>query len=822
MKKITFLFLLITFNFYSQLKGKITDVNQQPLSFVSVYIDGTVTGTTSNDAGDYVLPIQKTGTYTIVYQFLGYITEKRTVTIDKFPYQLDVVLKEEQIQLNEITFSTKENPALQIIRNAIASREKNTNKTSTYTAQFYSRGLYKIKDAPEQFLGRALGDFGGGLDSTRSGIIYLSETISQIKFQKKPKNFTEKIIASKVSGRDNGISFNRAEDANINFYENSVEFGNKLVSPISANAFSYYNYKLIGTFYDKQGKLINKISVLPKRDNDAVFKGAIYIVENDWALYGVDVTVTGASINIPVVDILHLKQDYNYVDAKNAWVLIQQTIDFKVNFLGFKVDGRFSSAYSDYNFDPNFTASTFTNEILSFDENATEKDTDYWSTKRPVPLTEEEVKDYQVKDSIKTIRESKEYLDSINQKQNQYKWHSPIMGYTYRNSYEKWSIDFKGLITDFSFNTVQGYNAALGATYFKRLNDKGKWFNLGGSVSYSLAENRWRPIVYFNKRWNNISRPQLQISAGITTPQLNEREPILKLSNTISSLFSRQNYLKIYEKQFANVSYYQEVSNGIYLNSSLEIATRRALLNNTDFSFAKPGKKLYTSNNPLEPFNFSSKPFADHTVGIAKIGATFIFNQKYYSYPDRKFNVGNSKYPTLYVEYKKVFGAKNNDYNNDALLARINQTIDFGNFGTSRYNVRGGMFLQKKNIAFMDNFQAIGNELIFPLDNNASGFGLLPYYQFFTNDKYAEGHFEHNFGGSVLGKIPLLNKLNLHLITGAKTLMMANQYPYSEFYIGLDNIGFGKWRFLRVDYVKSYHAGITNDGFLLRFNLLNR
>ena len=66
-----------------------------------------------------------------------------------------------------------------------------------------------------------------------------------------------------------------------------------IVSPISSNAFGYYRFKLEGTFYDKNGKLINKIKVIPKRKNDRVFKGYIYIVEDDWALYGVDVSVTG-------------------------------------------------------------------------------------------------------------------------------------------------------------------------------------------------------------------------------------------------------------------------------------------------------------------------------------------------------------------------------------------------------------------------------------------------------------------------------------------------------------------------------------------------
>ena len=73
MKKITFLFLLFTvFVSTAQIKGIITDKNNEPLSSVSIYLDKTNTGTTSNDNGEYVLTLSKKGNYTVVFQFLGY------------------------------------------------------------------------------------------------------------------------------------------------------------------------------------------------------------------------------------------------------------------------------------------------------------------------------------------------------------------------------------------------------------------------------------------------------------------------------------------------------------------------------------------------------------------------------------------------------------------------------------------------------------------------------------------------------------------------------------------------------------------------------
>ena len=824
MKKLFLLFVLlfIPMSILAQVKGKVTDTQKNPLSFVSVYLEKTLTGTTTNDNGGYVLKIQKKGKHTIIFQTLGYQTLKKEVNITSFPFELNIELEEENIQLEEVVISTKDNPANAIIRNVIANKDKITDKFSKYTANFYSRGLYKIKEAPEKWLGRSLGDFGGGLDSTRSGIVYLSETISEITYQKSPTKFKEKITASKVSGKDNGPSFNRAEDANINFYENGVELGNDLISPLSSNAFSYYRFKLIGTFYAKNGKLINKIKLLPKRKNDPVFSGSIYIVEDDWAIYGSDVTVTGAQVNFPAIDLLSLKQGYNYSEENDSWVLISQTIEFQINFLMWKFDGKFSSAYSNYNFTPKINIGTFSNEVLAFAKEATKKDDVYWREIRPVPLTADEVKDYSIKDSIELVRKSKKYLDSINKKQNKLNLLSPITGYTFRNSFEKWSLYFNGLLGNSGFNTVQGLNTTLGFNYFKRLNDKGKWWNSGVKANYSFSDKRLRPTFFFTKKWNNISRPQIGVSGGVTTGQFNGREPISALDNTIRSLYLRDNYFKIYEKEFAKITYSEEIKNGIFFSTSLEYANRKPLFNTNNYSFARQSKNApYTSNNPLDKTDYENAAFTAHKIATLNIGATFVFNQKYLSYPDRKFNMGNEKYPSLTVNYRKNFAASNANLNSDLFTANLKQDISVGNYGDFSYNVKGGLFLKKKDIAFMDNLQANGNQLTFVTVNQLNSFDLLPYYKYFTNDKYAEMHLEHNFRGAILSKIPLLNRLNFHIVAGGKGLFMADKNPYTESAIGLSNIGFGKWRFLRIDYVHSNYGGIKNEGLVYKISMFN-
>ncbi|MFD2432397.1 DUF5686 and carboxypeptidase regulatory-like domain-containing protein [Mesonia maritima] len=407
MKKLLFVFFLFCSSLsFSQITGKVTDTNGETLPYVNIYIENSFKGTTSNQEGNYELEYQKKGETTLVFQFLGYKTLKKQISIEEFPYTLNVSLQEESTSLDEVVVNSNENPANRVIRKAIEFRKRNKLKIEKYTADFYSRGLWKIEDAPEKILGAEVGDLGGSLDSTRSGIVYLSETISEIKYRA-PDDFYEKITASKVSGNDNGFSINSARDAYFSFYDNTIEINAKVVSPIADYAFNYYDYKLEGIFYDENGKLINKIKVIPKREKDRVFSGLIYIVEDDWEIFGVDLTTTGSAIQVAPIEKITFQQNFTYSTKDELWVKLSQKVDFSWKIFGIKGSGRFTAVYSDYDFNPDFTEDSFSQEILSFAENANKKDSLYWQNIRPIPLTSEEINDYVKKDSLQEIRSSK-------------------------------------------------------------------------------------------------------------------------------------------------------------------------------------------------------------------------------------------------------------------------------------------------------------------------------------------------------------------------------------------------------------------------------
>ena len=95
-------FLIVSTSVYAQLKGAITDIDNNPIPYVNIYIENSYNGTTSNENGDYVLALSKKGSYKVVFQFLGYKTKTSSIDIKEFPYELDITLQEENISLNEV------------------------------------------------------------------------------------------------------------------------------------------------------------------------------------------------------------------------------------------------------------------------------------------------------------------------------------------------------------------------------------------------------------------------------------------------------------------------------------------------------------------------------------------------------------------------------------------------------------------------------------------------------------------------------------------------------------------------------------------------
>lgn len=825
MKNFTlFAFLIFSISNFAQIKGTITDEKGNPLPFVSIFEDGTYRGTTSNEQGKYQLQVKEIGKNQIVFQYLGFKTQKITVSPDSKTITLDVKMQEESFSLNEVVIDPKNNPANAIIKSAIANKKENSDKTGKYTADFYSKGMFKVKDLPKKILGQKVDlgpDMASNLDSTGTGILYLSETISKVTFEK-PDKLKEKIIASKISGNNRGYSYNTAALSTYDFYDNTLDFDVRLISPIADNAFNYYKYKLESTFYDDNNQQINKIKVIPRRDKEPVFEGYIYIVDDSFAIYAIDLDIKGYRMKNEFTEIMTLKQSFSYNAKNKIWSKNAQTLSFNAGIFGIKFSGNFNYVYSNYEFLSSFEKKTFGNEIVAFEANANKKDDAFWNEIRPIPLTIEESGDYAKKDSLQLIRKSKKYTDSIDSKNNKFKVWDILMGYNYKNTFKKYSFEYMGLNpTSLAFNTVQGFNLDSGFSFRKWDDEKGKSTSINTTFNYGFSDQRLRVSGEFTHDFNNINYASVSISGGTKTAQFNNAKPITGIVNSVSSLFFKDNYMKLYNLEFAQINYGQNVANGINLNAKIAYEQRKPLFNTTDYSFFKRDD-VYSSNNPLAPNDFTTPAFDQHHLFKTALTAKINFGNKYISRPDGRYNIKNDKYPTLYLTAEKAFAASEKKYEFERVGAAVQYDLSLSNKGLLGINAKAGKFFNAENISFIDYKHFNGNQThVGTSGRYLNVFNLMPYYTNSTNDRYFELHSEYNDTGFIMNKIPLLNLLKSTMNIGFHSLAIPDRKPYSEFTVGLDNLGFGKFKLFRVDYVHSYQSGIQQNGVVFGLKILN-
>ena len=820
-----FAFFIFSISNYAQIKGIITDENGKPLPFVSVMEENTYSNTTSNEQGQYQLQVKEVGRNKITFQYLGFKTQKIAVAATSKTITLDVKMLEESFALNEVVIDPKNNPANAIIKSAIASKKDNSEKTARYTADFYSKGMFKIKDLPKKIMGMKVDigdDMASNLDSTGTGILYLSETISKITFEK-PNKLKEKIIASKISGNNKGFSYNTASLSTYDFYDNTLEFNINIISPIADNAFNYYKYQLEGTFFDDNNQQINKIKVTPKRDKEPVFEGYIYIVDDSFAIYAVDLDIKGYRMKNEVTESMNLKQSFSYNAKNKIWSKNAQTLSFSAGLFGVKFSGKFNYIYSNYEFPDSFQKKTFGSEIVAFEANSNKKDDAFWNEIRPIPLTIEESTDYTKKDSLQTIRKSQKYTDSVDAKNNKFKVWDILMGYENKNTFRKHSFEYKGLLnlSSLSFNTVQGFNLDSGFSFTKWNEEKGKNTSISTTFNYGFSDERLRVIGQFSHKFNNINYATIGVSGGTKAVQFNSTEPISNFVNSISSLFFKDNYMKLYNLEFAQIKYSQDVANGINVNAKIGYEQRKPLFNTTDYSFFKKDD-FYSSNNPLAQNDFTTPAFEPHHLVKTALTARINFGNKYISRPDGRFNFKNDKYPTVFLTFEKAFAASEKKYEFERIGASVQYDLSLGNKGVLGMNFKAGKFFNAENISFIDYRHFNGNQThIGTSDRYLNVFNLMPYYANSTNDSYLEMHSEYNDKGFVMNKIPLLNLLKSTLNIGFHSLAIPDRKPYSEVTIGLDNLGFGKFKLFRLDYVHSYQSGIQQNGVVFGLKILN-
>lgn len=801
----------------AQVTGVVTDQNNVALSYVNVYLKNTSIGTTTNYDGNYSLKLSP-GEYELVFQYIGYKTLSKKIILQEEELKFSVSLETENYTLGEVVINAAaEDPAYKIIRAAQAQRNYNKDQLSNYEVDAYVKGFNKVSNVPKKIFGMELDELDDVVDSTGSGVVYLSESVSKLYY--KDGQQKEVMVSSKVSGNDGGYSFNSAKEMGFNFYDNSINLNKEIVTPIAKNAMAHYRYELTGTQYEDNGQLVNKIKVIPKNEFGNAFFGYIYINEDLWNIHSIDLNVTKHSTGLAFIDTLNFNQVYAPISDSQKWAPLSNVIKFSMNFFGVGINGNFACVYSNYELG-HLTDKTFNKEIFKVLEEANEHSDSYWDTLRPLPLTIEEKEDYTIKDSIRLVRESPEYLDSIDRISNKFKLTDILFGYSHRNSIKRSNFSYSSPISQINVNTIQGWNSTFGLKYNKTYNKNNTKRLLAElTSSYGLSEKTFRPELNFAYLSNRVNNAYYTFKIGQRLEQYSRQNPITNTMNSITTLFFRENFLKAYDKKFIHAGLRRDLVPGLTGSISIDYEKRNAVVNNYNGGL-KQDSKDYTSNNPTEPLDFNPA-FEDHNAFIFRAHLIINIGQKIWSYPDRVFKE-NSSWPTIGVYYKAGLNILDSDTEYNLIYTSLYKDLNLSIYGKTSIYALGGTFVGQQPQYFIDNLHFLGNQthIGYPPEYSVR-FLNMPYYANSTNDDFFQLHLQHHFTGYIFSKLPLLKHTGFQLVAGYKLLERRNSESYDELSFGIDNIGFKVLRLFRLDFVWSKKSSIEkgrNFGVVLGIN----
>ena len=692
MRQLLFCILLIGLPFLSlsqKVTGTITDSLGKPIPFASVFVKGTSRGTNANNEGNYFLELEP-GRYTLVCQSVNYKKEEKPVVCGTTDLVVNFKLSLQEVILAPVIIYNGEDPAYEIIRNAIKKRVEHSDQLRKFQCEVYTKGQLRVRSYPKKFLGKKI-NFEDG-DTSKQKMLYLSETISLYSVDKPNKERVE-VISSKVSGQSDGYGL--SAPGFFSFYDNNIFVGNNLnprgfISPISDNALNYYKYKYEGEFYE-DGRQINKIKITPRRKYEPLFSGYINIVENEWQIHSVELLLTKES-QMELIDSLRIEQLYRPV-KNDVWAISSQVMYPSARIFGFDAYGSFINIYSNFTIDPQFDKKHFSPTVLKFLDSANKKNTDYWEAARPIPLMADEEYDYRRKDSIEIARRDPHYLDSLDKIRNKANLFGMLLfEQTFFAEAKRTSFTVRPLTEQFSFNPAEGLVINTGATWTKRLDSSllgGRSITIAPNLRYGFTNKHFNAHLTVTYKYGKRNSSSISLSGGKRIFQFNNNSPIGPRGNTLSSLLGENNRMKIYEAWYFRGSYNKGIGHGFSWTAAFQYQDRMPLENKTDYTWFDKKDREYTPNYPNELVN---RNIERHQVFVGLLGLSWQPGTRYMQLPDRKINLG-SKYPVLSLQYirsfDKILGSDSDfskwkftvkDDLNLKLLGRLSYRIGIGGF----------------------------------------------------------------------------------------------------------------------------------------------
>lgn len=777
--------------------GKVQDSKGDPVAFATVYFKDSSKGTLTDENGKFYFDSEVS--YPIlVISFMGY----KTVEIELKKgtnLGLEVVLEDDAAALDAVVIvsgrqSKKDNPAIDILRKIWENRRENgVKRFKQYEYDKYEKIEFDLNSIDSVLMNNRLFK---GLEFIFESVdtssitgnsylpIFINESYSKVYGDNQYKLEKEELEANKSSGLENDqalIAFVKDLYAEYDIYDNYIKlFEKSFTGPLSRTGIHVYNYALVDSAY-RNNKWAYNIVYYPRRPNELTFRGDFWVNDTTWAIQEINMQ-SSRSANINWIRDIYIEQEF---EVLNDSVFLLKRDHFFSDFAlrdnesATGIYGKRTTLYDDYIFDEQQDRSFYRKVKDPYDPKIYNRSDEYWRESRMESLNKDEEGIYKMLDTLHTIPKFTKMYDLAA---------TLTSGY-----YKRGVLDYGPIYSMFGFNEVEGIRTRMGARTYFGPNDM---WRVEGFLAYGFRDEKFK--YGLSGKWLLNKKNRLQVFGGHrsdieqTGAQLTSTNDVLGRNLASSSLLSVGSNDRLTKLKLSTLGMEIEPVTNLVFRVTGSVRSIQSASETFSLDYYEEDGSI--SGHIRQP--------------EVELALHYTPGKKVSGFGVERISLNDGKYPTFIFNYSHGFkDFMNGDFSYDKIQGLYHQPINIGGFGRFSSIIEAGTIFDPLPLGLLSPIP--GNQSYFSIYNT---FTQLDYYEF-VSDTYVAWHLEHNFGGRILSRIPLLRKLNLRELVGFRAVygslsneniaMNASNVQYQapediywEYSLGIGNI----FKVFRIDF----------------------
>lgn len=652
----------------------------------------------------------------------------------------------------------------------------------SYKAELYIKGWVNIRKKNH------LLRFVPSMFRIRKGVQeYMMETYSDLHFTA-PNIYDQKVKATVGTASEFwDLDGRLPEYFHINIYASTLLY-DKLLSPLAPNARKFYTYR-IDSVMGESHDLRYKIRFMPKNKSFQLVGGYMVVSDHVWSVR--EIRFAGRNEMLKFNNLVKMGE----VGSSDEFLPVHYDVEAAFRFLGSVVDGSYTAVldYKDivqrnpsvsrmkerrnkYDLTDSYT--------LRSDTNVSLRDTAYFNTLRPIPLSPHEEGLYsdffQRRDTLRRKPKNKrlEFWGQIGD--------ALVSRYTVNLS-KIGSVRCSPLINPF----LMSYSGKNGLSYrqefkYNRLFTGDRLLRVVPRIGYNFKEKvfYWRVRSDFDYWPRKRAALHLEVGNG---NRIYSSKVLDELKAMPDSIFDfNQIHLDYFNDLYLNLRHSWEIVNGLTLDVGLSMH-RRTEVERSRFVLIKPitppAGTVPGGGLSFPGFNtdFQSKFRHAYNSFAPRVRMTWTPGQYYYMHGDRKVNL-RSKYPTASVDWERgISGMFQSSSSYERLEVDLQHQISLGLMRDLYWRLGWGAFTKQKELYFVDFVNLKRSNLPMGWSDDIGGvFQLLDGRWYNSSRKYIRGHLTYEAPFLVL---PHLMKYTQHVLNERlylNVLAVPHLKPYLE------------------------------------------